>query len=211
MSKEKKITLIESKEIKDKVKIGGKTLSFDKYKPGMVKGHVIVTAVDKNGNPVWVEERNNLVVIVGRSWLMQKAFNVDYPGQSVKHEFLTWFSIGSGGADSSDPFTPIAPNDSDVELFNRTQFGTDPALYADGGYKKAFTSLEYPDVTSAKLVLTVDYGEANGTLVNEIGLFASNSNDPAAATDFLLFSHATFPSHPKNSSVKFIIEWYFLF
>ena len=194
-------------------KVQNQTFEYSVSENKKIKGILDIKVLDTEGNIIQKHHTENLVVIVGRSWLMQKAFNVDYDSSNpVRHLFLSWFEVGSGGADPSTPFTPIAPNDSDTALFNRVQFGTNPAIYTDGGYKKNFTSLEYPDETTAKLILTVDNTEvADGTLINEAGIFAGNSSDPTAATEFNLFSHATFPSIYKDSTNEIVIEWYFLF
>lgn len=68
-----------------------------------------------------VEEKNNLIVYHGRNWLMQRAFNQDLNDSDFANRskmFISWLSIGTGGALEGNPLSPVAPTLPDCKMGN---------------------------------------------------------------------------------------------
>lgn len=74
-----------------------------------------------------IQETSNLVVYRGRNVLLTRMFNqdLDYledtPSSvfaNTKDESITFFSVGTGGADTDSLYNPNAPASSDYELVN---------------------------------------------------------------------------------------------
>jgi len=166
--------------------------------------------VYKNGQVV--VDKNNKIVLVGRNYIMQRLFNQAYAPANDKVEWIPrWFSIGSGGAAPDTPFQPIWPTDEDTELFNLIPFNdVGGPLYTLDKTKKLVDSLTYTAYLTAKFTMTVDYEDAVDSYINEVGLYASPSENQDE-TNFVMLSHATFPSIPKSSMDKISIEWFFVF
>lgn len=174
----------------------------------LLEGHV---KIYKNNN--LVVDKDNKIVFTGRNYLMQRLFNLPYEmGINEKQSWLPrWFSVGSGGASESAPFQPIWPADEDVELYNLIVLNATPGpRYTTNGEKKLIDSVEFSSALTTKLTMTLDDTDAIDSLINEAGLYVSESEE-ITETEFSLFSHVTFPTIPKSSMDSIIIEWFFIF
>jgi len=81
------------------------------------KGRVIIHGRNQRTKELTlIEDTNNLVVYRGRHWLMQRAFNSAVGSRDWKDLFVTHFGIGSGGALSTSPLSPIAPELTNYQL-----------------------------------------------------------------------------------------------
>ena len=170
--------------------------------------------------------KSNLVVNMGREWLLSRAFNVDNANIDAVHdEYISWLGLGNGGALIGDPFNPIPPTNLDTDLAAEVPINeSDPlcADYHDGAYyKHPFDSLTFNQDTDndnsyliLELITTVGFDDANDYILSEAGLFTCNSNVGGVGlpdSPFHLYSRVTFPSTAKNSSRQLIFVWYIYF
>lgn len=123
-----KINDNERNNIKDKLQGGG-------IDP---KGRVTIHARDIEGstNKLWlVEDKSNLVVYRGRNWLAQRAFNKDMNATRAgwKNNYISWFSLGTGGAVVGNPLTPSSPALANYELSQHIPVGSGSRYVTVGG------------------------------------------------------------------------------
>lgn len=180
-----------------------------RYKPDRfgVGGHVRIT--DQKNNVI--VDKDNHIVITGRQWLMQRMFNMSTSATSDVYTWLPgWFAVGSGGTAKDSPFTPIWPADEDTDLYNPEYFTSDGPQYSVDKKHKIVDSIEFPNELTAKLTMSLDYEDITDSYINEAGMYVGKSTT-YTNTDFVMFSHVTFPSFPKSQYQKLTIEWYFLF
>jgi hypothetical protein len=159
-----------------------------------------------------VVDKDNKIVLTGRNYIMQRLFNLPYDTTNTTNSWIPrWFSVGNGGATLDAPFQPIWPTDDDEELFNLLVFNNiGGSLYTLDKTKKLVDTLVYTAYLTAKFSMTVDYEDVVDMYINEVGLYAAPSED-SIETNFVMLSHATFPSILKSSMDKIIIEWFFVF
>jgi len=115
------------------------------------RNRVLVESFDKISGEKKVEaDTNNLIVYHGRSWMMQRAFNLNLgafgdaenprPWQNNdsatveeiqrkgwKDMFISWFALGSGGAEAPDYMTPKTVLSAEYELAEHLPIGPDSA------------------------------------------------------------------------------------
>jgi len=165
----------------------------------------------------------NIVVDKGRLFTLQNTFNFMTDSNLNKRTkpnlWASAFSVGDGAAPANNPFSPIAPNLVDTQLFNRVPFfaentnrtNTDgdvskPKYWSNTNIKD-FTSVAYVNNASTgemyyEITLVIDYSECKGKNINELGLYLANHTLSGATvtnkTEFTLFSKITFPSLPNS-------------
>ena len=181
--------------------------------PG-IKGMFEVST--KDGRKLFTKD--NLIVYVGREIFAQKLFNFDRTGNGEQNLFISWMSVGTGGADPADPLTPVAPTLTDTSLNNEIVIdATDPTTI-DGGRKKKFNTLEILQDTNndnkyliVKATMILERDQANGANLNEAGLWLCNSDDvnQADTNTLRLASRITFPTIVKNNQLELILAWYY--
>jgi len=150
-----------------------------------------------------IYEGYNMVVLHGRRFTQHVVTN--------HGTYRTWkfgfFGIGSGGVDPSNDLIPIAPQESDTDLYSPIVLD---ANYPDGGRKKAITSVTH--ITDLQSVIALDISTTDGPPLfkySEAGLFVTNSlSNP---TSFQLFARITFPSITKDTSRSQKIFWHLFF
>jgi hypothetical protein len=180
-----------------------------------IKGFVEI--VDKETGKLL--DKQNLIVYDGRETILQRALNFDrVTGSNEKDLYVSWLSVGTGGALTTDPLNPIAPNINDSGLSNQIVIDPNNTTYADGGRKKNFDSIEILMDDSndnryliAKLTTTILRDEANVYDLNEAALWLSNSHLAANATTFKLFSRVTFSTVRKDQNREIVLIWYLFF
>lgn len=174
-----------------------------------IQGHFKMTEVDTGKVIV---DKNNHIVINGRSWLMQKMFGMPLSSDVDSHNWTPgWFSMGSGGCAVDTPFIPIWPTDTDDNLFSPEAFGTTNGQYCETDNRfKLIDSISFPSNLSAKLTMTLDYKDLTDKYINEAGMFIGEIAE-YTNTKFIMFSHVTFPTYYKSIYQKVSIEWFFKF
>ena len=174
-----------------------------------IKGHFKMTEVDTGKTIV---DKDNHIVITGRTWLMQKMFGMPMSQEDQSYTWAPgWFSVGSGGCSMDSPFIPIWPTDTDDNLFEPKPFGNTGGQYsATNRYFKMVDSISFPSNLTTKMIMTLDYKDLTDTYINEAGMFIGETttynNDK-----FIMFSHVTFPTYYKSIYQKVSIEWFFKF
>lgn len=239
MIKDIKINISDKLIIRDKLNIA-KKVNISESDRGP-KGFVEVYEVDKDGKKLLVEKQN-LVVYAGREWVAQRIFasdNLHLPVSGSKAaEWICWLGVGKGGASPSDSLVPIAPTLFDTDLSTPVIISNDPyELYADwytsgseaGWRKKNIGVVDFEadgDNNNKYLVIrietTLDVGEADNELINEVGLFTAASADPLFNIPlgytgplnaypyngpFHLFAKVTFSTIPKTPEKRFVFSW----
>lgn len=170
--------------------------------------------------------KHNLVVYLGREWLISRAFNLknEYidPDES---EFICWFGVGDGGAPIGDPFDPTSPTLLDSDLSNPVMINASDSTCSDyrltpdvGYYKHPFDSLNFEQDSDnynrwliIRVVTTLGADDANGFNINEIGLFTAASDSGGYSGPFNLYARTTFPTISKIASRQLIFVWYVYF
>jgi len=178
-----------------------------------LKGAVEIT--DQFGNKLF--SKDNLIVYAGRIIFGQILFNIDRIGGSGdKDLFLSWVSIGTGGADPADPLTPYTPDLTDTTLGTEIVMNASDPLTADNGKKRKFDSLEVLQDSNNnneylifKSTTTIDRNSANGENINEAGLWLADTDDPNTVSRFQLASRITFPTIAKTNQLELILSWYY--
>ena len=202
--------------------IGGKQEHADRRPKGLVK----IYELDESGNKKLVH-KNNLVVYLGRELLVQRLVNTENAfATPTKDEFLTWFGLGDGGVDISDPFVPIAPIITEDELSSRVMINATDSSNADyhvvaagypetGYYKKPFDSVTFEaDALNnnswliLRISVTIGANDANGNNLSEAGLFCAESGNGGYSGQFSLFSKVTFPTIVKTDARRLVFVWY---
>jgi hypothetical protein len=168
-------------------------------------------------------QKSNLVVYVGRELIVEKIINQEIVGISPdKDEYLSWFGLGDGGVDVSDPFDPLPPTNGDIDLSNEIPISATEATCADfhdgAYYKMPFDSIvtEVDPANDDKLLIhkittTVGSSYAIGYQLSEAGLFTSLSNADGYSGNFSLFARVTFPTIVKTVTRRLIFIWYLYF
>ena len=170
--------------------------------------------------------KHNLVVNLGREWLLSHAFMTQNINIVPEYdEYICWFGVGDGGAPIGDPFNPTAPSNLDIELSNSIMINSEDASYGDyrttpdfGYYKSpidSFTFDQDPDndnswlIVRVAITLTVD--DANGFNLNEAGLYTAKSAAGAYEGPFNLYARITFPTIVKSATRQLLFIWYVYF
>lgn len=189
------------------------------------KGFVEIFDVDKNGNKKLVG-KNNLVVYVGREWLLSRAFNLNNPNVTPEEsEFICWFGVGDGGAPIGDPFNPTSPTNLDNDLSNSIMINATDSTCADyrltpdvGYYKHPFDSINFEQDADnynywliARVNTTLSAEDANGSNINEAGLYTALSDSGGYSGEFNLYARVTFPTISKLPARQLLFVWYIYF
>ena len=106
-----------------------------------VRGYVFIE--DSQGNVI---DTPNLVLLQGREFLAQMIARV--PASSTKNYLnykVSYFGVGSGGADTAATPSKVGPFDNDSDLAARKQIGAPNTsdveyTYVDGGFLKRITA-----------------------------------------------------------------------
>jgi len=185
------------------------------------EGFVEIYSVDKDGVKQKVG-KSNLVLLCGREWIAQRICNAENievaPSQS---DFISWFGLGYSGTPPGDAINPMVPTNDMVSLSNEvplsgtdtlcTDFRTPESMY----YKHPLDSIVFQQDTAyndtwiiLKITITISMDHANGYNLSEAGLYLSDSNDSAVASNFNIFSLVTFPSIAKDNTRQLVFYWY---
>jgi hypothetical protein len=225
--KEKDVLVV----IEDKISFGDSLNSRRTEKESPIKGHVQIYEILPNKEKKLIFENNNLVVYLGREWVASRILNLTNvnlvaPNNPTPDEFICWFGLGSGGTYAGDPFDPVPPSSTNVQLNSEVPFSDvdDHSELGDfrGGYY--YKHILY-DTTSAadiyqmdenndnkyliaKVQLEVGEDVANDTLVSEACLFTAASGLAGYNGPFHLFARVTFPSIYKSADRILFFVWY---
>lgn len=195
-------------------------------KRNIPKGFVEIYEIDKKNDSKKLIGKNNLVVYLGREWLISRAFNQANENITpVETEYISWFGVGDGGASIADPFNPTSPTNIDTDLSNPIMINVSDASCGDyrttpdvGYYKHPFDSIEYEQDSDnynhwliSRISITLGADDANDFNLNEAGLYTASSNAGAYVGPFNLYARVTFPTIVKNSSRQLLFVWYVFF
>lgn len=180
-----------------------------------LQGFVTIYERRKHSNFLKLLGKHNLILYCGREWLLQRAVNkAIISGTEDPSLFIAWFSVGTGGATTTSPFTPIDPELTDTSLANEIIINASDTALADGGRKHPFDTITFsqdPNNNDKYLIAEIDttlgYDDANGYYLNEAGLVISNSNDPTIASIFKLFARCTFSTIEKDNTRELLFRW----
>ncbi|MGB9674578.1 MAG: hypothetical protein ACPLX8_00435, partial [Nanopusillaceae archaeon] len=107
------------------------------------------------------------------------------------------------------------PSNTDTGLASPVPIILNDPRFANGGYMINFNdvtflqdNLNLNSYLIMRLDTLLDETMCNGYNINEAGLFTSNSNEPALAKEFFLFSRITFPTVAKGPDIALQIIWY---
>lgn len=141
------------------------------------RNRVIVESRDvRTGERKVEEDTTNLIVYHGRSWIMQRAFNLNLGAEGVvpwdsndstsveiiqrenwRNMYINWFAVGGGGAASENPLEPETVES--VEHFIQEPYPIQPDLSATGhlrythpAYSEGDDLYRYDDSTSASVL-----------------------------------------------------------
>jgi len=200
----------------------GDSLDPNSNVPRKPQGRIEIFELDEFDKKKLVS-KSNLVVYEARELIAEKIIGTNYVGIIPNiDETVCWFGLGDGGVASGDPFDPLAPTNGDDELANEvviadnTNLG-DYRIATDDYWKIPFDSVEFEQDTAnddrwivLKFTITVGATYANGTQLNEAGLFTAASDLPGAGSTgpFHLFSRVTFPSIVKTETRRLLFVWY---
>ncbi len=159
---------------------------------------------------------HNLIVYSGREWVLSRILNINntniLPNSA---DYISWLSVGTGGAPVSDPLSPIPPTNMDSSLANEVPIIAGAVNLADNGNKIGFSDVSFLQdnlnmnrYLITRLSVLFDETMLNGYNINEAGLWISNSNQPTLANVYYLFARYTFPSISKSPDIQFEIIWY---
>lgn len=189
--------------------------------PRKPQGFVEVYEVNENGEQSQLVGKSNLVVYMGREWLASRAFNTrNLAIDSSNEEAIYWIGIGSGGAEPLNPLIPIPPNNDNTSLNSEVMLTTTSSPYygdlrGGGYYKKVLDSVTFEqDIANsnkyliAKVAATIGSGDAEGSTINEAGLFTAMSGSGGWNGPFHLFARVTFSSIVKTTERRLIFVWY---
>jgi hypothetical protein len=190
------------------------------------QGYVEVYDVLKDGTKKLIG-KHNLIVYLGREMLAQRLVNVSNSSATpTKDEFVSWFGLGTGGVDAADPFDPISPTITDLDLTTLAMINASDSTNADyhiaggsypetGYYKKPFDTVEFePDILNdnkwlvIKITVTIGIDDANGYNLSEAGLYSAESSGGGYSGQFSLFARVTFPTVAKTDSRRLSFTWY---
>jgi hypothetical protein len=180
-----------------------------------MRGMVEIYQIDKSGKKK-LHARSNLIVYLGREWLLSRIVNVNNTNiLPTDNLYLSWLSVGTGGAPATDPLNPIPPSNTDISLANQIVINASNASLADNGNYIGFSdvtflqdNLNLNSYLIMRLDVLLDETMANGNNLNEAGLWISNSNNAVEANQFYLFARNTFPTLVKSPAVSLQFIWY---
>jgi len=186
-------------------------------------GYVEIYEIDSDGKKKLLG-KENLVVYLGREWLISRACNVINSYISpTPDQFIGWFGIGDGGCYSYDPLDPIPPTNDDTDLAHRIPFNDTDSSYGDhvtgeGYYKKKIDTIEFvQDVDNEDKYLIVSttsiigITDANGYTISEAALYVASSLADSLSGPFDMYARITFPSLVKSSSRHIVLVWYLFY
>jgi hypothetical protein len=189
------------------------------------EGFVEIYELDKD-NKKQLIGKHNLVVYLGREWLLSRAFNVKNDDIDPNpDEYICWLGVGDGGCPIGDPLNPTSPTNLDVELSNPVMINPSDSSYGDyrvspdiGYYKSPlnnFTFEQDSDNYNSWLIMqvstTLTLSDAIGFNLNEAGLYTASSNVGGYAGIFNLYAKITFPTIVKTVSRQLLFVWYVYF
>ena len=187
---------------------------------GSIKGVVSIYEQNKKENVKRLLNRgNNLIVYGGREVLVERLLNADRDSSNPhKDLFIAWVGVGNGAATVDDPFNPTLASLDNTDLANPLIVNPSKPEYADGGKKIPVQSVSFkqdPLFDNRWLIgvvqATIAPDDIPNTMINEVGLYLSNSSVPAEASVFVLFARYTFPSILKTDTFEVVIEWSLFF
>lgn len=196
----------------------------------MARGQVQIFEKTKDGQ-IKLEDKNNLVVYVGRNWLMQRAMNRSVTGTPGVNTFISWLGLGIGGATSANPLNPLLPALADEKLNQQIVInGSATTDCVDNGKLHPFDSIAFnqdennqDQTLIASITTTIGDNDANGPTgstgqaayydISEAGLYISNSNDALIfdVASIKLFAKVTFSSIRKFSDRQLVFVWKIFF
>jgi hypothetical protein len=135
-----------------------------------IKGYVSIRGYNECGELVLSIEKNNLVVTTGKSAAARLL------GSYTANKSVTQFGVGTGSA---------APTLADVAPLT-------------GQVRKNVASVAYPDNSSVQFNWLIDYTEANGLTIQEMGLFCADNS---------LFARIVTDPIVKTSSIRLVGSW----
>ena len=193
--------------------------SDDKFKidnRNNVKGYVEIFDKETGENLV---KKQNLIVYDSREVILQRMLNYNrVTGTNDRNLFVSWLSVGTGGALTTDPLNPVAPKLNDTGLYEEIVLDSNNNTYTDSGKKKPFDTIEIQQDNAndnrylvGKITTTLLRTEGNGHDLSEAALWLTNTTDPNSVTDVKLFSRVTFSTIRKDSNRELILVWYLFF
>lgn len=226
--KEKDVVVV----IEDRISFGDALNSEAiRNKESLIKGHVQIYEI-VNGEKKLTFEKDNLVVYLGREYVASRIFNRENtnlipPNDPTIDEFICWFGLGSGGTVSGDPsidpFDPAPPSSTNTDLVtsiminltDNVNCGDLRSTPYDGYYKHKLSDVIFEaDVNNASRYLIaqiqfeVGVNDADGSLINEAGLFTASDETGGSVGPFHLFARITFPSIYKSVDRILFFIWY---
>ena len=195
--------------------------------PRRPKGWVEVWEVDPKSGQKKLLNKSNLIVYLGREFIVQRIFDVNNTNASpTKDEFLYWMGFGSGGVRPADPLTPTPPTLTDTDLNSLVMVSATDSSAADyhvvggdypetGYYKIPFDNVEFErDYNNedkwlvGKITTTLGTAMANGKQISEAGLYTAESRVPGYGGPFHMFARVTFPTLIKTVDRRIVFIWY---
>jgi len=188
-------------------------------------GMVHIFEVDEEGQKKLIQ-KSNLVVYQGRSIVACRMFNMPNlaaisDSTAVQNEFICWLGLGNGGAPSQNPFVPYVANSTDTDLQSKIMINPTDATCSGfssilGGYTKhPFDSVDFEQDSSnnnayliCRVITSIGTNDANGSQINEAGLYTAASNSGNYTGPFHLFARVTFPTLVKDSTRPLLFVWY---
>ncbi len=170
-----------------------------------------------------LDDRDNLIVYTGRTWLMQRAFDQDLnAGSGDASSYISWFGLGTGGATAGDPLNPVAPTAIDTDLDTPAIINSGDVNCANSGYQHPFDSILFEQDASndnqyliAKITTTIANDDADGATgssyydLSEAGLYISDSNVASTvdAGSLILFARVTYSTIRKHNEREIVFIW----
>ena len=134
-----------------------------------VRGEVEYRAYNEQGEQIAHVRKNNLVVTLGRTAASRLI------GSYTSGKQITQFGVGTGS---------VAPTLADTALTSQ--------------YKNNVTAVSYPDGASVLFDWALDYSEANGKNIREMGLLC---------TDNTLFARIATDLIAKSAGIRLVGTW----
>jgi hypothetical protein len=183
-------------------------------------------------------EKSNLIVYMGRQFIMQRAFNQSLNSENDQNSFISWFGLGTGGA-ASNVLIPVVPKLTDTELYTPAIINNKSGTNCiNNGLLHPIDSITY--LTDSRnenkeligsVIVTIGEDDANGPAggtsdsdfydLSEAGLYISDSNTqsdfttaPDAASHLAtlkLFARVTFSSLRKFNERQIVFNWFIYF
>lgn len=194
--------------------------------------------VFKDENGVELFRKHNTVVLRGRTFALEKMFNLTTNSASGYSPDLAraicLFKIGSGGTPPASPFTPLDVSALDTDLANPVPFRTMSSAQMTtflstpegNSYKgrvdlntqssvffKTFDSSSWvydssKAIIARKMSLAISSTDARGQLINELGLCIANENTFANTE---IISRITFDTESMGVGTKSLLIDYYLY